>query len=122
MTQPIVITLNGSTNVIAEKMPVEIDGSGYVKQYDGAGNIIAVAKTTKTATAGNIGGIVFGLETLPAAAATYEPGAKLGFTTTGVVAYASGTVAGIVAEPSQKIISTTYSTTDLLEVFLDVKN
>ena len=118
MSKPIVITVNASTNTVRAKKFLVTSG-GYVAELGASGTPKGVAVANKDVN-NNVGMIAQGLIKMPAAAATYNPGDVLGGNSSGVIAYSSGVRVGIVAEPQQKIVSTGYSLTDPLLVYLNM--
>jgi hypothetical protein len=119
MTKPIIITVPCGSNTVVAGDVLEQDGAGAVHKLDASGDAIGIAYANKD-TENNVGMIIQGLKPMPAAAASYNVGAKLGINSSGVIAYSSGTVAGIAAET--KTVSTTYSSTDRLKVYLNITN
>jgi len=113
MVKPIVITAPCSTNAVSAKDLLEQDGSGYVKKFDGSGVPKGIALVDKDAS-NNVPMMVLGIVDMPAAAATYNFGAVVEGNATGVTAYSSGTRLGFATKT--QIISTTYSTTDTLQI------
>jgi hypothetical protein len=123
MVKPIVLTASAdSAAAITAKMVLKADGSGGVAHdVSTANSTVAVGfAATDQDSEDNVGVVKQGLMKLPAAATTYSFGTKLGCNSSGVAAYASGIVAGWVAEPEEKVISTTYSSTDQLLVYVNV--
>ena len=123
MVKPIVLTCSvDAANAVSRLNVVIADAAGGVKAEIAAANgtaSLGVATTDKDSE-NNVGVLMQGLIDMPAAAATYNFGDKIGCNSSGVKAYSSGVVLGTVAEPSQKIISTTYSSTDRLKVYINI--
>ena len=122
MVKPIILTAGASTNAISRLDWVEADGAGNVQAVDDTANATAalgMAMLDKDSE-NNVPVLVQGLANVKAAAATYSFGDKLGCNSSGVAAYSSGAVVGYVAEPEQKVISTTYSSTDTLKVYVNI--
>ena len=122
MVKPIILTAGADTNEISRLDWVEADGAGNIQAVDDAANATAAVGMSMLDkdSENNVPVLVQGLANVKAAAATYNFGDKLGCNSSGVAAYASGVVVGLVAEPEQKVISTTYRSTDVLKVYVDI--
>jgi len=119
MTKPIIVTVPCGTNTVTAKDFLEQDGSGAMKKLDASGTPLGVAFTSKD-TENNVGMVQQGLMNLPAAAASYNVGDIVEGNSSGVTAYSAGTKVGMVAETAT--ISTGYSGTDTLKVYLNMPN
>lgn len=112
-----IISVPCGTNDVSAKKFLEQDGAGAMKELDASGTPKGVSVSNKD-TANNVGMITQGLVNLPAAAASYNVGDVLEANSSGVTAYSSGVKVGIAVET--ETISTGYSSTDQLAVYLNM--
>jgi hypothetical protein len=117
MSKPIILSVPCGSNVVSAKKFLIQDGAGAMAQLGASGTPKGVSISNKD-TANNVGMIIQGLVNLPAAAAAYNVGDVLGANSSGVVAYSSGVRVGIAG--ATKTVSTTYSSTDQLVVYLNM--
>jgi len=118
MVKPIGITVPCSTNEVSDKDFLEQDGSGAMRKII-ASTPLGIAGTDKDAQ-NNVNMEVLALERLPAEAASYNVGDIVEGNSSGVTAYSSGNKVGTAMET--KTISTDYSGTDTLQVYINIPN
>ena len=117
MSKPMIYTVPCGANAVLDKAPLEQDGSGAMKTFDGTGSVKGFAEANKDGE-NNVAMLTKGLRKLAVGAyGAYNVGDKLGINTSGIIAYTTGTVVGRAAETQSAL-----ATSGLLLVEVDISN